>query len=66
MPDFPRSSSLRCNFQLFLTNISGFGIGSTTIGDTSFFRYARYTHFLGASALLQRGHHTITAGWMGV
>lgn len=39
--------------------------GLPTLGDTNFFRYSRYTHFLAASALLQRGRHTITAGWDG-
>lgn len=39
--------------------------GLPTLGDTNFFRYSRYTHFLGASALMQRGRHTITVGWDG-
>jgi hypothetical protein len=39
--------------------------GLPTLGDTNFFRYSRYTHFLAASVLLQRGKHTITAGWDG-
>lgn len=39
--------------------------GLPTLGDTNYFHYSRYTHFLAASALLQRGRHTITAGWDG-
>ena len=39
--------------------------GLPTLGDTNLFRYSRYTHFLAASALLQRGRHTMTAGWDG-
>jgi len=39
--------------------------GLPTLGDTNLFRYSRYTHFLGASALLQRGRHTLTLGWDG-
>jgi len=39
--------------------------GFPTIGSTGFLIWNHFTHFLGASAILQRGAHTITVGYDG-